>query len=164
MSTNHRIKATRLFRTWESMVARCHLPTHSGYYKYGGKGIVVCESWRNSWREFMAWALLHGYTDKLTIERVDFTKGYNPSNCTWIPLAAQAGNRGKSVLNTSGYVGVSWHSVKKKWVATVTVNKKRKEIGKFLTAEEGHEARKAYFVEHGLEEHLRIYELQHRDK
>ena len=162
MSEYTRIKDTRLYTTWESMVARCHLTTHSGYYKYGAKGIAVCNKWRSNYRVFMAWALMTGYTDKLTIERVDFTQGYCPQNCTWIPMAAQAGNRGKSARNTSGYVGVSWHKDKKQWIARTTVYKKRVEIGKFNTPEEAHEARRLFFIEQGLEEHLRVYNLQHK--
>jgi hypothetical protein len=110
----------------------------------------------------MAWALLNGYTDKLTIERKNFTFGYTPKNCTWIPAECQAGNRGMTVKNTSGYVGVNWHKKKEKWFARVTIKNKRIEIGKFDDALEAHQARKQYFIDNNLQEHLRIYELQHQ--
>ena len=163
MSQYSRIQDTRLFRTWESINGRCHNPNYSGYDKYGAKGITVCNTWQKHSNAFMAWALLNGYTDKLTIERIDFTKGYSPENCMWIPLACQAGNRGKSNRNTSGYVGVNYHTKKKGWIARVTIEGRRKEIGKFSTAEEAHLARKQYFIDNDLAEHLRVYELQHRN-
>lgn len=163
MESKARIQDTRLYATWLSMVGRCYNLKHTGYNNYGNKGITVCNEWKNSSNAFMAWALLNGYTDKLTIERVDFTQGYCPNNCKFIPLACQAGNRGKTIRNTSGYVGVNWHKDKKYWVARVTIDNKRIEIGRFIDSLDAHLARKQYFIDNNLQEHLRVYELQHRN-
>ena len=65
------------------------------YKNYGGRGIRCCEEW-NSFDEFMKWANESGYTDDLTLERIDINKGYNPDNCSWIPRDKQYLNRSDS--------------------------------------------------------------------
>lgn len=82
----------RLNNIYNGMVARCHKPANTIYYKYGAKGITVCEEWRNSWHTFRDWALSNGYEDHLTIDRIDGTKGYSPDNCRWLTQKEQVNN------------------------------------------------------------------------
>lgn len=161
MKYSHGLSNTKLYKTWASMINRCHNPKASNFNKYGAKGIVVCDSWQDP-RNFMSWALVNGYSENLTIERIDFTKEYSPQNCKWIPLKDQAKNSCKRQTNTSGFVGVSYHKQKKKWIARVTIQSKRIEIGKYDSAEEAHDARKQYFISNNLPELLEIYERQHK--
>ena len=63
------------------------------YNAYGKRGITVCEEWKNNKQEFIDWALSHGYSDDLTIERIDVNGNYEPSNCTWIPMKEQYKNK-----------------------------------------------------------------------
>lgn len=85
---------TRLYRIWSHMKARCDQPSNNRYHRYGARGIKVCAEWHDSFETFEKWALSHGYSDDLTIERDDNDKGYCPENCKWIPLAEQAKNKG----------------------------------------------------------------------
>jgi hypothetical protein len=85
---------TRLYSIWESMRGRCH-PVH-GDKNYGLRGIRVCKEWRD-FALFREWALLNGYADNLSIERVNVNGNYCPKNCTWIPLSMQASNTRMSV-------------------------------------------------------------------
>lgn len=85
---------TRLYRIWCHMKARCDQPNNNRYYRYGARGIKVCDEWHDSFEAFERWALSHGYADALSIERIDNDKGYSPENCKWIPLAEQSKNRG----------------------------------------------------------------------
>jgi hypothetical protein len=66
------------------MKTRCYNPNTKDADNYINKGIEVCKEWRDSFEAFMGWALAHGYDDSLTIERVDASKDYCPSNCEWI--------------------------------------------------------------------------------
>lgn len=91
--TTHGGTKTRLFLIWSGMKGRCYRPSLKDYPRYGGRGIIVCDAWRDSFEVFRDWALSHGYSDTLTIERVDVNGNYEPENCTWIPGAAQARNR-----------------------------------------------------------------------
>lgn len=160
MQTRSAISSTRLYHIWVQMIQRCNNPKSTTYHKYGLKGIKVCDEWHDPYK-FMGWALLNGYRDGLTIDRENFNLNYTPENCRWVTTEIQGINRRKTKRNTSGYVGVSWHSQKQKWVARVTVKKKRFEIGLFDNAEQAHLARKQYFIDNNLLEHLATYERQH---
>lgn len=158
-NVSHGLSRTKLYKTWDSMIARCQNPNNAKYISYGALGVTVCEAWKDP-RKFMAWALLNGFCENLTIERINPYGNYEPSNCIWIPARDQAANKRKSSKNTSGYSGVSLRK-DGKWQARVTVNGERKTIGSYGTALEAHKARGQYFIDNELQEHLKLYELQH---
>jgi len=80
-------KKDRLYKRWCDIKRRCHSPKSANYCRYGAVGITVCEEWRDDFLAFKAWALTHGFSSELTIDRVDPTKGYAPENCRWITLS-----------------------------------------------------------------------------
>ena len=82
----HGQKGTRLYTIWEHMKSRCNNKNNANFKFYGGKGIQVCNEWNNSFISFMNWATLNGYVEDLTIDRIDSSKNYEPSNCQWIPM------------------------------------------------------------------------------
>jgi hypothetical protein len=69
------------------MIQRCENPRDGHYRRYGARGIRVHPLWRKSFAEFLAWAIRNGYSDDLTIDRINNDGNYEPSNCHWIPLA-----------------------------------------------------------------------------
>ena len=84
---------TRLYHIWANMKTRCLNPNNEyRYSRYGGRGITVCDEWME-FEPFLSWALSSGYSDSLTIDRIDNSKGYYPDNCRWVTMAEQNRNR-----------------------------------------------------------------------
>lgn len=91
--TTHGLSGTRLFRIWSNMIFRCENPKAVNYEYYGGRGISVCEEWKNDVYSFIEWANKNGYEEHLTIDREDVNGNYEPSNCRWITMREQLENR-----------------------------------------------------------------------
>lgn len=88
----HGERRTRLYKTWISMKQRCSV--HRAKYKqWEGRGIKVCDEWRDSFTAFKDWAEANGYKEDLTIDRIDVNGNYEPSNCRWITKREQQFNK-----------------------------------------------------------------------
>lgn len=79
------------------MKQRCRDVKAINYKHYGGKGIRVCDEWRENFQAFYDWAMANGYRDDLTIDRIDTKKNYEPSNCRWATMKEQQNNRSNNV-------------------------------------------------------------------
>ena len=75
---------SRVHNIWSCMKQRCYNKKHNAYYRYGGRGIKVCDEWKNNADAFIEWALNNGYNDNLELDRIDNDGNYEPSNCQWL--------------------------------------------------------------------------------
>lgn len=96
--TKHGLYQNRLYGVWKMINQRCSNPRNKNYGRYGGRGISVCEEWRNSFQAFYEWAILHGFdaakpSFQCTIDRIDNDRGYYPENCRFVDMKVQNNNK-----------------------------------------------------------------------
>lgn len=73
-----------IYVSYRAMLGRCYHKTTNSYNNYGGKGISVCEDWKNDFETFKKWSIENGWKSGLVIDRKNPSKNYEPSNCRWI--------------------------------------------------------------------------------
>lgn len=94
--TVHGEWTTKLWGHWSAMRRRCNTASTGNYALYGGRGIKVCDEWKD-YLAFREWALANGYDDSLTLDRIDANGDYCPENCRWVTLKEQARNRRNTI-------------------------------------------------------------------
>lgn len=87
-----------LYSTWKGMKERCSNPNHIRYAEYGGRGITVCERWRDNFWSFVA--DVGERPDGHTLDRVDNDRGYEPGNVRWATRSEQNANKRPGVPPT----------------------------------------------------------------
>ena len=84
---------SRLYHIWNNMKSRCYNPSNKYYKYYGGRGISICDEWKNNFQVFYDWAIANGYSDNLSIDRMDASGNYCPDNCRWATIKEQQSNK-----------------------------------------------------------------------
>ena len=145
----HGLSCTKLYHCWASMKSRCNNPNSQYYSYYGMRGIKVCEEWYD-FKTFYDWAMCNGYSEGLTIDRIDNDKGYNPGNCRWITMREQ--NKNKRIYRSTKEFGAGVNKLPSgNYRARVKVDNKYIHIGVYSTAYKAKEAREEFIRRNNLD-------------
>ena len=149
----HGLGYTKLYKIWTSIKSRILNSKNRDYTDYGGRGITICNEWKNDFMSFYNWAMLNGYEENkgISIDRIDNDGNYCPENCRWATQTIQQRNQRVYKNNSSGYKGVCLIKKTNKYRSCITVDKIKIYLGSFLTAVEGAIAYNNYILENNLE-------------
>jgi (2R)-ethylmalonyl-CoA mutase len=86
----HNLSKTKIYKRWIGIKSRCYNKNAENYRNYGGRGIKMCDEWRNDFMSFYNWAIHGGYRDDLKIDRIDVNGNYEQNNCRWATNKEQA--------------------------------------------------------------------------
>jgi len=98
----HGMSNTRIYKIWEDMKKRCDNPSTKCYKNYGGRGITYDPKWAKF--EFFYNEMKDGYSDDLTLDRIDINKGYYKENCQWVTKSYNAGKDHKGRRQTDEWI------------------------------------------------------------
>lgn len=98
-------KQRKLYIIWRNMKNRCLKEADAGYKHYGARGITVCREWVEDKNVFFKWAESNGYSEGLSLDRIDVDGCYDEENCRWVTKAEQAKNKRSNIMLT--YQGVT---------------------------------------------------------
>lgn len=144
LKNKHGLHKSRINNEYRHMKDRCLNSKSQIYENYGGRGISICDEWlgENGFINFYNWAIKNGYSDKLTLDRINNDGNYEPDNCRWTTKTVQSINRRTNKNNASGIKGVYWSKKDKSWYAQITLNKKCIHLGYCKSKEEAVEKRR----------------------
>lgn len=139
-NTKHGLKHTKIYSVWHGIKTRCYNINSKDYQNYGGRGIKMCDEWRNDVQAFYYWAINNGHDKNLTIDRIDVNGDYSPNNCRWISRCEQERNKRRTrYLTYNGethcmkewaeIIGINYSTLKsrlgvKKWSVERALNEK----------------------------------------
>lgn len=132
-NTTHGMTSTRQYVIWNSIISRCTRENEKGYENYGGRGISYDPKWstfEGFWED-----MEEGYSDDLSIDRIDNNGNYCKENCRWTTGSIQCWNRRIFSNNKSGKTGVNWNKLEKRWKVYINVNKKQINLGTYTDYE-----------------------------
>ena len=128
--TTHGMSKHPFYRLYDGMKQRCYNPNHKGYSNYGGRGITVCNEWRESFESFYE-DMFSTYSDNVELDRIDTDGNYCKGNCRWVTRQQNAMNTRGKQNSTSRYKGVCWVSSQKMWMAQIMKDGKQMFLGYF---------------------------------
>ena len=136
ISNSNGLSNTRLHSIHRGMMKRCYYKKSNSYKNYGGRGIKVCDEWLgdDGFLNFYSWAIANGYSDDLSIDRINNDGNYEPSNCRWANNKEQSSNtrQAKPILVNGEYLNL--HEIERKYgIARQTIKRRLKRGADLLT-------------------------------
>jgi len=154
----HGLRHHPIYMVWKNMRSRCLHKNNPRYYCYGGRGITICDEWKDDPTSFIKWAEKNGWRQGLQLDRTNNDGNYEPSNCRFVSSSDNILNQGKRRTSNSGYTGVSLDSSTGKYFSEVTNKGRRARLGRYSTKKEALEARNKYIIDNGWSNKLQKYE------
>lgn len=96
----HKYSDYSLYPLWRAIRSRCFCKTEPAYKDYGGRGISICDEWKDNYPAFLKWAKNNGYQKGLMIDRIDNNGNYCPENCRFVDSFVQANNKRNNIVFT----------------------------------------------------------------
>ena len=147
-NTTHGCTRHPLYSTWNGIVSRTTNPNSTGFKEYGGRGISICERWRDI-KNFID-DMYPTYKEGLTLDRIDANGNYEPSNCRWTTKTVQSRNtRTIRSTNKSGYRGVD--IIYNRFRSRIVVNNKAIHLGVYDNPRYAAIAYDTFVIVYGLE-------------
>ena len=139
INTKHGKSGSPEFRIRQDMIQRCTNKNNKRFSDYGGRGILICDRWLESFENFYA-DMGERLSKDHSIDRIDNNGNYEPNNCQWSDREHQQRNQRAQKRNKTGITGVGI-SKTGSFEASITVAKRKIYIGRFKTLEEAAGAR-----------------------
>ena len=129
-ATKHNLSSTNIYKVLIAIKGRCKNPNNQSYFRYGGRGITLCQEWdgEDGFKNFYEWSMENGYAPGLTIDRIDNNKGYSPDNCRWATQKVQMNNNSRNryvTINGETHSLTEWAEIKGICIGTVRDRLKR---------------------------------------
>lgn len=131
---------TTEYNSWRGLRERCYMQSHAEYFRYGAKGVTVCDRWRESFSNFLE-DMGEKPSPKHSLDRIDTKGNYEPDNCRWATPTTQAYNQSKRADNTTGHKGI-YKAANGKFFVRISKDKKLHHLGHYETMEEAIKIRK----------------------
>lgn len=137
--TKHGLHNTPEYKAWLGMKARCYNKKYGHYDRYGGRGIIVCDEWKNNFLQFYEDMGKKPSSD-YQLDRINNDGNYCKENCRWVTPSQNCYNRTR-YHNKTGFTGVSVNTSSGRFSAWYSLNRKHIQVGTYDTPEEAYKAR-----------------------
>ena len=134
MNEKHGLYYHLLHGVWHGMKQRCYYKKNKYYEDYGGRGICVCDEWRNNFKKFYDWATKSGWKKGLYIDRINNNGNYEPENCRFVTPSES--NKNRRPYSNSGVKYVYFNKVHKLYQVLKNIDGKKNHFGNFKTLQE----------------------------